>query len=540
MTNYRIPLPLNEPIKDYMPGSPELLEVQKELDRLRSSTIDVPLVIGREKIFTEDRGNMVIPHKKNHVLGTYSIASKEHIDMAVDAAADAKDAWENMEYQDRFAIILKAADLLAGPYRQTVNAATMLGQSKNIYQAEIDAACELIDFWRFNPHYAQKIYEVQPDSAQGIWNRSEYRALEGFVFAVTPFNFTSIAGNLPSAPAMMGNTVLWKPASSAVYSAHFLMEIFESAGLPPGVINFIPGKGSIVGPYLLPHRDLAGVHFTGSTPVFQSMWKAVGENIATYKSYPRIVGETGGKDFIFAHPSADPKEVSTALVRGSFEFAGQKCSAASRSYLPKSLWPEIKENLLADLKEIKTGDPTDIKITVNAVIDQAAFDSISQYISYAEESTNANIITDVKIDDSVGYFIHPTVVVTEDPHYKLLQEEIFGPVLTIFVYEDDKFEETLELCDSTSPYALTGSIFAKERTAINTAFRKLRHAAGNFYVNDKPTGAVVNQQPFGGGRASGTNDKAGSQWNLMRWVSPRSIKETFVPPTQYDYPYMRE
>jgi 1-pyrroline-5-carboxylate dehydrogenase len=540
MTNYRIPKPENEPIKGYLPRSPELDDLQEEIRRMSSTTIKVPLVIGGEKIFTEDMGTMVMPHQKDHILGHYSMATKEHLDMAVDAALEAKEMWESLEWYDRFSIFLKAADLLAGPHRATLNAATMLGQSKNVLQAEIDSACELIDFWRFNPYYAQQIYGVQPDSSKGIWNRVEYRPLEGFVFAVTPFNFTSIAGNLPTSPAMMGNTVLWKPASSAVYSAHYLMELWQDAGLPPGVINFIPGRGSVVGPYLLPHPNLAGIHFTGSTAVFQSMWKTVGENIATYKSYPRIVGETGGKDFIFVHQSADVFETATALIRGAFEYAGQKCSAASRAYIPQSMWPQLKEVIVRELKTVKMGDPTEIDVTVNAVIDQAAFESISRYISYAEEADSAEIIAGGKIDDSTGYFIDPTVVVTTDPKFKLIQEEIFGPVLTLYLYEDDLYEETLELCDQTSPYGLTGSIFAKDRLAIATAFQKLRHAAGNFYINDKPTGAVVNQQPFGGARASGTNDKAGSQWNLIRWVSPRSIKENFVPPTRYDYPYMRE
>ena len=539
MTIYNISKPTNEPIYSYLKGSPELKLLNKELERQKSLIADIPLIIGGKRIYTKQKGELYAPHDKSHQIATFSKAEKEHLELAVKAAKEAKVEWETMNWQDRMSIFLKAADLLSGPYRYILNAATMLGQSKNILQAEIDSACELIDFWRFNPYYAQQIYSIQPDSPPEIWNRSEYRSLEGFVLAIAPFNFTSIAGNLPTAPAMMGNTVLFKPASTSVLSSYYIMEILEKAGLPPGVINFIPGKGSLIGEHLLPHPDLAGIHFTGSTNVFQNMWETVGKNIATYRSYPRIVGETGGKDFVFVHSSADVDEVVTALIRGSFEYAGQKCSAASRAYIPNSLWPSIKEQLLQELSKVKTGDPTNIDTTVNAVIDQSAFNSISQYISYAEESSDAKVLTKINIDDSVGYFIHPTVVETSNPKFKLLEEEIFGPVLTIFTYEDSKFEETLTICDNTSPYALTGSIFAKERTAINTAFEFLRHSAGNFYINDKPTGAVVNQQPFGGGRASGTNDKAGSQWNLMRWTSPRSIKENFNPPTNFDYPYMR-
>ena len=539
MTIYNISKPRNEPIYSYLKGSPELKLLNKELERQKSLIVDIPLIIGGKRIYTKQKGELYVPHDKSHQIATFSKAEKEHLELAVKAAKEAKVEWETMNWQDRMSIFLKAADLLSGPYRYILNAATMLGQSKNILQAEIDSACELIDFWRFNPYYAQQIYSIQPDSSPEIWNRSEYRSLEGFVLAIAPFNFTSIAGNLPTAPAMMGNTVLFKPASTSVLSSYYIMEILEKAGLPPGVINFIPGKGSLIGEHLLPHPDLAGIHFTGSTNVFQNMWETVGKNIATYRSYPRIVGETGGKDFVFVHSSADVNEVVTALIRGSFEYAGQKCSAASRAYIPNSLWPSIKEQLLQELSKVKTGDPTNIDTTVNAVIDQSAFNSISQYISYAEESNEAKVLTKINIDDSVGYFIHPTVVETSNPKFKLLEEEIFGPVLTIFTYEDSKFEETLTICDNTSPYALTGSIFAKERTAINTAFEFLRHSAGNFYINDKPTGAVVNQQPFGGGRASGTNDKAGSQWNLMRWTSPRSIKENFNPPTNFDYPYMR-
>ncbi|MCY3414247.1 MAG: L-glutamate gamma-semialdehyde dehydrogenase [Candidatus Heimdallarchaeota archaeon] len=540
MGNFKIPNVDNEPILGYMPGSDELKTLQAELEKMQNEVIDIPLIIGGKRIFTEDKGKCVIPHNHKHVLATYSMATKEHIDKAIEAAAKAKKDWAKLPWNSRAAIFFKAAELLAGPYRAKLNAATMLNQSKNVFQAEIDSACELIDFFRFNAKYMEDIYHKQPDSAKGIWNQVEYRPLEGFVFAVTPFNFTSIAGNLPTSPALMGNTVLWKPASSAVFSAYYLMELFEEAGFPPGVINFIPGKGSQVGPNVLPHRDLAGIHFTGSTGVFQGMWKTIGENIANYKSYPRIVGETGGKDFVFVHNSADLRAVATAIIRGAFEYAGQKCSAASRAYIPESVWPELKEMLLKDLAEVKMGDPTNVDVLVNAVIDKAAFDSITAFVDYAKESEDAEIIFGGNYDESTGYFIEPTLVVTTDPHFKLMEEEIFGPVMTMYIYKDDDFKDTLKLCDATSPYALTGSIFARDRYAINKALKKLRHAAGNFYINDKPTGAVVNQQPFGGARASGTNDKAGSYLNLIRWTSPRSIKETFVPPTYFDYPYMRK
>ncbi|MDH5401821.1 MAG: L-glutamate gamma-semialdehyde dehydrogenase [Candidatus Heimdallarchaeota archaeon] len=538
MSNFVIPKPTNEPIKGYLPGSPEVVELMSVLEEMKSKTIDIPLIIGGKRIFTDVKGTCRIPHDHQHVLGTYSIASTVHLEQAIHAAREAKKQWEELSWNDRAAIFLKAADLLAGPFRAKINAATMLGQSKNIFQAEIDAACELIDFFRFNAYYMQQIYQMQPESSRGIWNRLEYRPLEGFVLAITPFNFTSIAGNLPSSPALMGNTVLWKPASSSVYSAYYLMELFEAAGVPDGVINFIPGKGSDVGKFLLPHPDLAGIHFTGSTDVFRHMWKVVGENISSYRSYPRIVGETGGKDFIFVHNSANIREVATAMIRGSFEYAGQKCSASSRAYIPKSMWPVLKSELEKDLATVKMGDPLKPETLVNAVIDQAAFVSIAQYISYTEESPDAEIIWGGKVDDSIGYFIEPTIIVAKKPDYKTMEEEIFGPVLTVYIYEDTKYEETLEICDQTSPYALTGSIFSKDRYAIDIASKKLRHSAGNFYINDKPTGAVVNQQPFGGARASGTNDKAGSYLNLIRWSSPRSIKENFVPPTHYSYPYM--
>lgn len=539
MTIFTPPVPYNEPILGYMPNSSELKSLHDEINRMKSTTIDIPLRIGKEKIFTDTKGQCIIPHDKSHVLGTFSQAGKEELEMAIAASKEAKEVWESMPWSERASVFLKMADLLAGPFRAKLNAATMLGQSKNLFQAEIDSACELIDFYRFNVTYMHQIYNEQPNSSTGVWNRMEYRPLEGFVFAVTPFNFTSIAGNLPTSPAMMGNTVLWKPASSAVYSAHYLMDLFEAAGLPPGVINFVPGKGSVVGSHVLPHPDLAGVHFTGSTEVFQHMWETIGKNIKTYKSYPRIVGETGGKDFIFAHPSADTRELVTAMIRGAFEYSGQKCSAASRAYIPRSKWEDVKSELLKDLATVKMGDPTDIKVTVNAVIDHAAFQSISQFIAYTEESPDAEILYGGKVDDSKGFFIEPTLILAHKSDYRTMCEEIFGPVLTLYLYDDDKYEETLDLCNSTSNYALTGSIFAHDRLAINTAMNKLRHSAGNFYINDKPTGAVVGQQPFGGARASGTNDKAGSFLNLIRWTSARAIKENFIPPTHYEYPYMR-
>ncbi len=536
---FRVPTPKNEPILGYMPGSPELESLRKELDTLKNQVIDIPLVIGGEKIFTENKKQNVMPHNHSHVLANYSVASKEHLEMAVDAAMNAKEEWESIDWTDRVSIFLRAADLLSTTWRSKLNAATMLGQSKNIFQAEIDSACELIDFFRFNSYYLQQIYEDQPMySPKGQWNRVEYRPLEGFIFAVTPFNFTSIAGNLPSAPAIAGNTVLWKPASSAVYSAHFLMELFEEAGVPKGVINFIPGKGSDVGKYILPHPDLGGIHFTGSTAVFQHMWKTVGENIANYRSYPRIVGETGGKDFIFVHKSADLQEVTIAALRGAFEYAGQKCSAASRMYVPKSMWPALKENMLKELKDFKMGDVEDETTMMNAVIDKDSFLKIAGYISYVEESQDAEIITEGSPDDSTGFYIPPTIVMTSNPKFRTMEEEIFGPVLTVYPYDDDKYEETLKLCDETSIYALTGSIFARDRVAVSKAVKILRNSAGNFYINDKPTGAVVGQQPFGGARASGTNDKAGSLLNMIRWMSPRSIKANLIPPKNFKYPYL--
>ena len=538
--NFKVPEPKNEPILGYLPGSKERKELKKAIEKLKSKEIEIPLIIGGKRIKTGDTGSSIMPHNHKHVLGTYHKAHENEIKEAIDAALEARKTWSELPWYDRASIFLKAADILAGPMRAEVNAAAMLNMSKNPFQAEIDSACELIDFFRFNSYYMQQIYEDQPYSPRGQWNRVQYRPLEGFVFAVTPFNFASIAGNLPSSPAMMGNVVLWKPASSAVYIAYFLMKVFEEAGVPPGVINFIPGSGAQVGDPVLSHPSLAGVHFTGSTATFQGMWKRIGMNISNYKTYPRIVGETGGKDFIFAHNSTDLDELVTGIVRGAFEYAGQKCSAASRAYIPKSIWDEFKEKLLSQLKEVKMGDVEDFTNLVNAVIDKAAFKSISSYIDHAKSSDNAEILYGGKYDDSVGYFIEPTVIVAKDPKFKTMCEEIFGPVITLYVYPDEKFEETLHLCNDTSPYALTGAIFAKDRYAIKVATDILRDAAGNFYINDKPTGAVVGQQPFGGSRASGTNDKAGSYLNLIRWISTRSIKENFLPPKHFSYPYMSE
>jgi len=535
-----VPKPQNEPVLSYAAGSPEKSSLKAELNRMLREEIEIPLVIGGKEVRTGNTAKAVCPHDHKHVLATYHQAGPKEVEMAIAASQKAWREWSAMPWEHRAAIFLKAADLLAGPMRATANAATMLNQSKTAFQAEIDSACELIDFYRFNPYYMQFIYQQQPDSAKGVWDYAEYRALEGFIFAVTPFNFTSIAGNLPASPAMMGNVVLWKPASSAVLSAYTILKVLQAAGLPEGVINFVPGRGGAVGDPVLASPHFAGVHFTGSTAVFQAMWRTIGANIAKYKGYPRIVGETGGKDFVFAHASADPAALVTALVRGAFEFQGQKCSAASRAYIPASLWPTVKEQLLAQIAEIKMGSPLDFRNFMTAVIDQNAFKDHKGYIDYAKASPEAKILCGGRCDDSVGYFIQPTVVQTTNPKFKLMEEEIFGPVLTLYVYEDAKLDETLELCDTTSPYALTGAVFATDRKAIAAMMEHLRHAAGNFYINDKPTGAVVSQQPFGGGRASGTNDKAGSYLNLIRWTSMRAVKETFVPPTHFAYPFMGE
>ncbi len=537
---YTIPVPKNEPILSYAPGSKEKLNFKTTLESMKSKPLDIPMHIGGEEVRTDKRVKLTAPYNHKLVLGEFSEGDASHVTQAIDAALAAKDAWANLSPEYRAAIFLRAADLIAGPYRAKINAATMLCQSKNIFQAEIDASCELIDFLRFNAYFMQDVYKAQPISGDGVWNRLEYRPLEGFVFAITPFNFTAIAANLPASAALMGNTVVWKPAYSQAYSAQVIMEIFKEAGLPDGVINLIYVDGPVAGEVVFNHKDFAGVHFTGSTAVFQTIWKTIGQNISKYKAYPRIVGETGGKDFVVAHSSANAKEVATGLVRGAFEFQGQKCSAASRAYIPQSIWEDTKKFMLADLAEIKTGTPEDFTNFVNAVIDERAFDKIASYIDKAKSANGVEIISGGKYDKSEGYFIEPTVIVTKDPMFTTMCEEIFGPVLTIYVYQDERYEETLQLVDQTSPYALTGSIFAKDRYAIETATRLLANAAGNFYINDKPTGAVVGQQPFGGARASGTNDKAGSYLNLTRWVSPRTIKETFVTPTDYKYPFLQE
>ncbi len=536
----KIPRPSNEPIYSYAPDTPEKEALKKQLEKMLGEEIEIPLIIGGKEVKTGDFADCRCPHDHKHLLGRYHKAGPKELDLAVKEAKKAWKDWSEMSWTSRAAVFLRAAELLATKYRDVLNASTMLGQSKTAHQAEIDSACELIDFYRFNPYYMSQIYAQQPDSSAETWNYMEYRALEGFVFAVTPFNFTSIAGNLPTSPAMMGNTVLWKPASSAVYSAFFLALLWKEAGLPDGVINFIPGPGRYIGDPVLDKPELAGVHFTGSTSVFQGMWKTIGANLMKYKSYPRIVGETGGKDFVFVHASADPEAVVIALLRGAFEYQGQKCSAASRAYIPSNLWPGIKDGLLKEVGTIKMGDITDFTNFMGAVIDKAAFDSIVEYIEYAKNSKEADIIQGGNYDGSKGYFIEPTLVVVTDPKHKLMEEEIFGPVLTIYVYPEAKYKETMKVCDSTSPYGLTGSIFANDRAAIDEAFVALRHAAGNFYINDKPTGAVVSQQPFGGARGSGTNDKAGSYLNLLRWASARAVKENLNPPKDYRYPFMRE
>ncbi|MBI1224147.1 MAG: L-glutamate gamma-semialdehyde dehydrogenase [Bacteroidetes bacterium] len=537
---FKVPVAKNEPVLSYAPGSQEKAQLKAMLKSLKSNPIEVPMTIGGKKIMGDGKFSMHPPHELKQTLGWHGKADAKMVNQAIDAALDAKKMWENMPWQDRAAIFLKAADLLAGPYRAKMNAATMLAQSKNAFQAEIDAVAELCDFWRFNVQFMIDIYSQQPESPAGTWNRMEYRALEGFIFALTPFNFTSIAGNLPGAPALMGNTVVWKPADSQIYSAAVIMEILEEAGLPAGVINLIYVDGKTAGDVIFSHPDFAGLHFTGSTGVFQTLWKTIGNNISIYKSYPRIVGETGGKDFVIAHSSANAKQVAVALGRGAFEFQGQKCSAASRAYIPSNLWSDVKKHLLDDLATMKMGSPEDFSNFINAVIDEKAFDKISTYIANAKNDNKVEIIAGGNYDKKEGYFIEPTVIVAEDPKYVTMCEEIFGPVLTIYVYDPEDFEKTLDLVDSSSPYALTGAILSNDRYATKIADEKLRHAAGNFYINDKPTGAVVGQQPFGGARASGTNDKAGSVWNLLRWVSPRAIKENFLTPTDYRYPFLSE
>jgi len=532
----RVPAPANEPIKSYAPGSPERSSLKSRLNAMAAERIEIPLVIGGRDVRTGATAQSVMPHDHRHVLATYHKATPELVLEAVEAARTAHQDWARWPFEDRAAVLLKAAELLTTTWRDTVNAATMLGQSKTVFQAEIDAACESIDFWRFNVHFAQELIAQQPQSDHAMWNRMEYRPLEGFVYAVTPFNFTSIAANLPTAPVLMGNTVVWKPASSAMFSAHFLMQLLEEAGMPPGVINFVAGDAATISDVVLTHRDLAGVHFTGSTGVFHDMWKTIGASIDGYRSYPRVVGETGGKDFVVAHPSADPVALAVAIVRGGYEFQGQKCSAVSRVYVPRSLWDEVRDRVVAMIDEINVGDVRDFRNFMGAVIDKRAFDKITGYMDDARR--NARIIAGGTADAATGYFIRPTLVETSDPTYRSMCEEIFGPVVTAYVYDDSKWSETLSLVDSTSPYALTGAVFARERQAIAEAGAVLRNAAGNFYVNDKPTGAVVGQQPFGGARASGTNDKAGSMLNLVRWVSARTVKENFNPPRDYRYPFM--
>lgn len=533
----RVPAPVNEPIRSYAPGTADRAALKRAIADLKSNQVDIPMFIGGQEVRTGKTVHIHPPHEIKHDLGVYHQGDATHVQMAIDAALQAKTQWENTPWEERAAIFLKAAELLAGPYRYKMNAATMLGQSKNPFQAEIDAACELIDFWRFNAAFMQQVYTDQPESAPGTWNRMEHRALEGFVFALSPFNFTSIGGNLPTAPAMMGNTVVWKTSNTQIYSAWVIMEILREAGLPDGVINLVHVSGSEAGKVIFAHPDFAGIHFTGSTEVFRTIWKTIGDNIHLYKTYPRIVGETGGKDFVIAHPSAEPKAVAVALSRGAFEFQGQKCSAASRAYIPANIWPKVKEYLVTDLATMKMGPIDDFSNFINAVIDEKAFDSISGYIARAK-ADGLEIIAGGNYDKTNGYFIEPTVILAKEPGYRTMCEEIFGPVLTVYVYDTDKWSETLQTVNSTSPYALTGAIFSGDRYAIVEATQALRHAAGNFYINDKPTGAVVGQQPFGGARASGTNDKAGSILNLIRWVSPRTIKENFNPPTDYRYPFL--
>ncbi len=538
--NFKVKKPKNEKVYNYMPGSKERKELKSKLLQLKEQVIEIPLIIGGEEVKTGNIRECVMPHNHDHVLARYHIAGKKELEMAVEASLQAKKEWSNMAWEHRAAIFLKAAELISGSWRSTMNAATMLGQSKTAYQAEIDSACELIDFLRFNTYFAEEIYKEQPISKADVWNRIEYRPLEGFVLAITPFNFTAIGGNLPTAPAILGNVVNWKPSNTAVYSNYYFMKILERAGLPDGVINFLPSRGSDISNVIIPNKWLSGIHFTGSTEVFEILWNKVSDNISNYKNYPRIVGETGGKDFIFAHNSADIDSLTTAIIRGAFEYQGQKCSAASRVYIPKTIWKNLKSKMLDQIQGIKVGDVEDFTNFMGAVIDKNAFNKIKDCIQYAKESSDAEIIYGGKCDDSIGYFIHPTVIVTNNPNFKTMEEEIFGPVVTIYVYEDDKFEETLKICDQTSPYGLTGAIFAKDRNVVAYIEEKLYYSAGNLYINDKPTGAVVGQQPFGGARKSGTNDKAGSKLNLFRWVNPRTIKETFNPSKRYLYDYMKE
>jgi len=540
MSGYRIPVPINDPVRNYEPGSSDRQALKSRLAEMSAEKIEIPLVIGGKEVRTGDTGTQVMPHRHGHVLATWHKAGPKEVEQAVKAAAEAGREWASWSLEDRASVFLRAADLMATSWRYTINASTMLNQSKTVHQSEIDAVCESVDFLRFNAHFAQQIYDNQPMSAPLMWNRMDYRPLEGFVYTVTPFNFTSIGANLSSAPAQMGNAVIWKPASSTVFSNYHIMKLFEAAGLPPGVINFVPGNASTISDVLLNHRDLAGIHFTGSTEVFQAMWRTVGENIAKYRSYPRLVGETGGKDFILAHASAEPDALITAIVRGGYEYQGQKCSAASRIYVPESLWKRVKDRLIDTIKSLSMGDVSDFRNFMGAVIDRAAFKRLTGYLEEARRSNDAQIIAGGEADDSVGYFIRPTLIQVKRPDYRTMCEELFGPVVTLYVYPEKEWESTLSIIDTSTPYALTGAVFATDRAAIADADRKLRFAAGNFYINDKPTGAVVGQQPFGGARASGTNDKAGSMMNLLRWVSARTIKENFVPPASYRYPFMSE
>ncbi|MGB0776707.1 MAG: L-glutamate gamma-semialdehyde dehydrogenase [Flavobacteriaceae bacterium] len=535
---FTVPKAVNEPVKSYAPGSPERESLLATYAKMKEETVDIPMYINGEEVRTGNTASMHPPHDHKHVLGTYHLAEQKNVDAAIETALNARQEWADTPWEQRAAIFLKAAELLAGPFRDKMNAATMLAQSKNVMQAEIDAACEMIDFFKFNVEFMTEIYKNQPESAPGIWNRMEYRPLEGFVYAITPFNFTSIAANLCAAPAMMGNVVVWKPSDHQVYSAQVIVELFKAAGLPDGVVNVVYGNPVMISDTVLNHSDFSGLHFTGSTHVFKHLWKNIGMNIEKYKTYPRIVGETGGKDFIWAHASSNPLEVATAITRGAFEFQGQKCSAASRAYVPASLWPEVSAKLKSDSKEMKMGSPEDPSNFINAVIHEASFDKITSYIDSAKASDKASILIGGNYDKSVGYFIEPTVIVTEDPQYATMCTELFGPVITIYVYEDEQWEDILSVVDNTSEYALTGAIFSGDRYVITKATKALENAAGNFYINDKPTGAVVGQQPFGGARGSGTNDKAGSVWNLLRWVSNRTMKETFVPARDFKYPFL--
>ena len=536
---FKVPHPINEPVKTYAPGTPERASLAAKVKEMAAQRIEIPLIIGGKEVRTGKLAKAVMPHDHGHVLADVHLGGEAEVKLAVEAAAKAKQEWAGMPWEARVAVFLKAADLLAGPYRDVLNGATMLGQSKTCHQAEIDSACELVDFYRFNSFYYEQILREQPESMPGMWNRLEHRPLEGFVFAVTPFNFTSIAGNLPTAPALVGNTVVWKPASTALYSAHFLMKLWQEAGLPDGVINMVPGSGASIGNPVLTNPQLAGIHFTGSTGVFNGMWRTVGQNLESYKGYPRLVGETGGKDFIVAHPSADPVALTVAIVRGAFEYQGQKCSAASRAYVPSNLWPKVKELLVPMVEGIQMGDIQDHTNFMGAVIDANSFRDQKHAIDEAKASNDASILVGGQYDDSHGYFVRPTVIQAKTPGYRTMCDELFGPVLTLYVYDETRWEETLDLVDTTSPYALTGAVFSQDRYAVQQAIARLRNAAGNFYINDKPTGAVVGQQPFGGARASGTNDKAGSMLNLLRWISARTIKETFVPAMDYRYPFMQ-